>query len=158
MRGTAARSLEPSPRIRPGLVAMVTAAVLMLGLVIATVQAPLSAFAAGPPRVLLGAAETYSVLAGDTVTNTGASILNRDLGLSPGSSITGFPPGVVTGGTIHANDGGAVQAHADLAIAYASIAGEASPPVIAAMAARTSAMPSRSARVRSPSRARSWGR
>jgi hypothetical protein len=45
----------------------------------------------------LGAAGTFSVLGGSTVTNTGATILIGDLGVNPGSAIVGFPPGSVTG-------------------------------------------------------------
>jgi hypothetical protein len=51
----------------------------------------------------LGTAATFSVLAGQTVTNTGPSVVSADLGVSPGSSVTGFPPGVVLG-TVHAAD------------------------------------------------------
>jgi uncharacterized repeat protein (TIGR01451 family) len=74
---------------------------------------------------VLGTASAYAVLAGSTVTNTGATAIFGNVGVSPGSAITGFPPGVVSGGAIEANNGSAVQAHADLATAYGVIAGEA---------------------------------
>jgi len=48
--------------------------------------------------VPLGAAATFAVLASSTVTNSGPSIVTGDLGVSPGSAVTGFPPGIVTGG------------------------------------------------------------
>jgi hypothetical protein len=51
----------------------------------------------------LGTAGSYSVLGGQTVTNTGPSTLSGDLGVSPGTAITGFPPGTV-GGATHAGD------------------------------------------------------
>jgi hypothetical protein len=68
---------------------------------------------------------TFSVLGGSTVTNTGATTVNGDLGVSPGSAVTGFPPGVVTGGTIHAADAVAAQAQTDLTTLYNSLAGMA---------------------------------
>lgn len=85
----------------------------------------------GPLAVDLGSAADFGVLAGSTVTNTGFTIINGDLGLSPGTSITGFPPGIVNG-TIHQTDGVAAQAQLDLTDAYNDAAGRISTGTIAA--------------------------
>jgi Ice-binding-like len=65
----------------------------------------------------LGSASTFGVLAGSTVTSTGSTIVYGDLGISPGTSLVGFPPGIVNGAT-HLYDGTATQAKTDLALAY----------------------------------------
>jgi hypothetical protein len=80
------------------------------------------AVAAQPP-VGLGTATPYAVLAGTTVTNTGPSVISGDLGVSPGAAVTGFPPGQVNAGTIHAGDAVALQAKDDLTTAYNDAAG-----------------------------------
>jgi len=72
----------------------------------------------------LGTAESFAVLGGSTVTNTGPSVVTGDLGVSPGTAITGFPPGTVVGGTTHAADAVAGQAESDTAIAYGNLAGQ----------------------------------
>src|SRR5438094_58285 len=77
---------------------------------------------AGQAPVALGAASTFAVLAGSTVTSTGATRVNGDLGLSPGTAVTGFPPGTVNG-TIHAGDPAAAQAQLALTTAYNNAAG-----------------------------------
>jgi hypothetical protein len=71
----------------------------------------------GPAGVTFGTAGGFGVLGGSTVTNTGATSVTGDLGVSPGTAVTGFPPGTVSG-TIHSNDAAAAQAQADLTVAY----------------------------------------
>jgi hypothetical protein len=71
----------------------------------------------------LGTAASFGVLGGSTVTSTGNTVVNGDLGLWPGSSVTGFPPGIVNG-TTYVNNGVAQQAQADLTTAYNNAAGQ----------------------------------
>lgn len=92
---------------------------LLLGVALAS--APLTASAATQPP--LGTATSFGVLAGSAVTNTGPTTITGDLGLSPGSSVTGFPPGAVNGAT-HVDDAVAVTAKTDLATAYTNAAGQ----------------------------------
>src|SRR5690242_18197725 len=76
-------------------------------LICAIVSVSVAAAAQAP--VSLGSAANFAVLAGSTVTSTGASQVTGDLGVSPGTAVTGFPPGVVTG-TMHAGGVAAAQA------------------------------------------------
>ena len=64
------------------------------------------------------------VLGGAAVTNTGPSVLNGDLGVSPGTSLVGFGLPAVVNGATHANDAVAAQAQADLTTAYNVAAGQ----------------------------------
>ncbi|HSY48883.1 MAG TPA: ice-binding family protein [Thermoanaerobaculia bacterium] len=73
-------------------------------------------------QISLGTAQNFGVLGGSTVTNTGATTVNGNVGVSPGSAVTGFPPGTVVGGAIHNNDAVAMQAQNDLTTAYNNIA------------------------------------
>jgi hypothetical protein len=66
----------------------------------------------------------FSVLAGTTVTNTGSTVVSGDVGVCPGTAVTGFPPGS-TGGTIHLADGVASLAQATLTAGYIDAAGRA---------------------------------
>lgn len=115
---------------------MARVAIGALALLVATPFAPASAApapSAGAPASLgaatfidLGTAETYAVLAGAGVSNTGAAtVLAGDLGLSPGGVIAGFPPGT-TQGTIHDKDADAEQAQSDRQAAYDDALGQAS--------------------------------
>jgi Ice-binding-like len=78
---------------------------------------------AANPSVGLGSAASFSVLAGSTVTNTGPTTMFGDLGLSPGSSVTGAP--VVLGAT-HVDDAVAIGAKNALTTAYNDAASRAS--------------------------------
>lgn len=74
-------------------------------------------------NVGLGAANLFAVLGGTSVTNTGASSINGNLGLWSGTSITGFPPGTING-TIDATNASAMQAQMDLTGAYNTAAAQ----------------------------------
>jgi hypothetical protein len=111
------------------------AASLLLAALFVTAALASTAQAASVP---LGTAESFAVLAGSTVTNTGPSVISGDLGLSPGTAVTGFPPGTVKAGTIHAADSVALQAQSDLTTAYTDAAGASSTATISAdLAGRT---------------------
>lgn len=83
--------------------------------------APVVASSLCPPEIDLGAAATYGVLAGTTVTNDGATVISGDLGVFPGSATSGFPPGTVNG-TQHIGDAQAETAQTDLTTAYNDLA------------------------------------
>jgi len=70
----------------------------------------------------LATAATYGVLAASTVTNAGSTLINGNLGLYPGTSVTGFPPGSVTGVENIAN-AAAQQAEIDATAAYTYLQG-----------------------------------
>jgi Ice-binding-like len=70
----------------------------------------------------LASAQSFAILGATTVTSTGATVVTGDLGVSPGTAVTGSP--TVTGGTIHANDATAVAAQADAHTAYNALVAE----------------------------------
>lgn len=91
--------------------------------------AVLCSSAPGFAAIILGSAQDFAVLGHETVTN-GHSAPNPttqvygNLGVTPGTSVTGFyPDGTVSGGTIHINDGVAQLALADATTAYNTLAG-----------------------------------
>jgi hypothetical protein len=79
---------------------------------------PMAALAATQPR--MGTAGNFAVLAGSTITNTGPTVISGGLGLSPGSAVTGFPPGVAT--VKHKTDAVALAAKNALVTAYNDLA------------------------------------
>lgn len=76
----------------------------------------------------LAGAGAFVILAGSTVTGTGATNLTGDMGVSPGTAVTGFPPGVLTG-AIHAGDVTSAAAMANLTTAYNDAAGRTVGPI-----------------------------
>ena len=114
---------DPRPSARPLPLALV--AVSLLAALFALLGGfHEAALAAGPAR--LGTAGNFAVVASSTITNTGLTTITGDVGLSPGSSVTGFapctPPApadcVALTGALHVADGVALQAKADALDAY----------------------------------------
>jgi len=91
----------------------------------------LSLHAASQAPVALGSAANFAVLGGSTVTSTGGSQITGDLGVSPGTAVTGFPPGTVSG-SMHAGGSIAAQAIADLTTAIGDASGRSVAPVTVA--------------------------
>ena len=75
-----------------------------------------------PAPVTLDSTEPFSVLAGTMITNTGATKVSGDVGVSPGTAVSGFPQGAVAG-DVHAGDGVAADAQTDLLAAINEAAG-----------------------------------
>jgi hypothetical protein len=72
---------------------------------------------------VLGTSASYGVLGSATVTNTGSSVISGNVGVSPGTAITGFPPGLVTKGVTYAGTAEASAAEADALAGYSYLAG-----------------------------------
>jgi hypothetical protein len=104
--------MRHSPQLTRGAARLI--AISLFVALLSTAVVPLFDVVAAPlgaTSPTLGAAASYSVLAGQTVTNTGLTRMPGDLGVSPGTAVTGFPPGIVgPPGTIHAGDAAAAAA------------------------------------------------
>lgn len=79
--------------------------------------------------VPIASTSNFAILAGSEVTNTGATVITGDLGLSPGTSVGGFPPGILNG-TLYINGVLAEQAKLDLVTAYNNLAGRTSTDMV----------------------------
>jgi len=102
--------------------------VALIGIAVCLVFAAIPIGIAQAAPVNLATAQPFVVLSGAGVTNTGPSVLNGDLGVSPGTSLTGFGLPAVVNGATHANDAVAAQAQSDLTTAYNVAAGQPVPP------------------------------
>jgi LPXTG-motif cell wall-anchored protein len=114
----------PRPPARPGsarVVALIVAPCLALsagtGLLLA------SPASATTTRLDLAGAGPVAVLAAAAVTNDGPSVLSGDLDVSPGTSVTGFPPGIIRDGGRHVADDQADAARTGATAAYVSANG-----------------------------------
>jgi hypothetical protein len=93
------------------------------GLALATARVwTFSTSACAVAAVDLGVAGTFAVLAGSTVTNTGLTVIQGDVGVYAGTAITGFGPGIVNG-TQYAGIAPADTAQGNLTTAYGDAAG-----------------------------------
>jgi Ice-binding-like len=100
--------------LKRGLAGIILALALALAVPVAAQAAPVNLATVSP----------FVALAGTTVTNTGPSVLNGDLGVAPGTALTGFGLPAVVNGAIHENDAVAAQAQSDLTNAYNVAAGQ----------------------------------
>ena len=108
-------------RIRRSAVGIGISAAVVIAALTLTIAVGASASSSTTP--LLATAKNFSVLAGSAVTNTGPTVLASELGVSPGTAITGFPPGIAHGAT-HSADAAASGAQNDLTIAYEDAASD----------------------------------
>src|SRR5258705_13658667 len=81
---------------------------VMMRILVILLLVEFSAIAATVNTVNLGTADSFAVLAGSGVTNTGSSVVFGNLGVSSGGVVSGFPPGIVKG-TTSAGDAVAAQ-------------------------------------------------
>jgi hypothetical protein len=108
--------------------------VLLVGaaLVLSLTTANHAAAQAGPATVFLGSAGTYAVLGASTVTSTGPTVVNGDLGVWPGTAYVAGTPAATVNGSVHAGDVIAQHAQASAAIAYNDAAGRSTAPITVA--------------------------
>ena len=79
--------------------------------------------------VALSGLSEFAIIAGSAITSTGATTVTGDMGLSPGTSCGGFPPGKLIG-TLQINTNLAIQGKLDLTAAYNDAAGRTSTEIV----------------------------
>ncbi|MBD3638800.1 MAG: DUF3494 domain-containing protein [Crocinitomicaceae bacterium] len=82
-----------------------------------------------PNNADLGVTIDFAIIAGSAVTSTGNTKITGDIGLSPGSSVGGFPPAILNG-TMHISDPVASSAKLDLTSVYDDLAGRTSTEIV----------------------------
>jgi Ice-binding-like len=111
----------------------VNTVVATFGTVSGSATVIVSGVAPPAPFIPLGAAAPNGIMAGTAVTCVSLGIINADVSVSPGSTVTGFGPCVITG-VQHLADATAAQAQIDLTTAYNQLAGLPCPPANAIVA------------------------
>jgi len=107
----------------------VRAFLVAAALVLCLATANHAAAQSDPASVFLGSAGTYAVLGASTVTSTGPTVINGDLGVWPGTAYVAGTPAATVNGTVDAGDVIAQHAQASLLIAYNDAAGRSTDPV-----------------------------
>jgi len=79
--------------------------------------------------VALAGVSNFAIIAGSAITNTGATSITGDMGLSPGTSCGGFPPGILVG-SLQINTNLSIQGKLDLTAAYNDAAGRISTDIV----------------------------
>jgi LPXTG-motif cell wall-anchored protein len=97
---------------------VMTASVALVSVGLLLISAPAHAAPGVDEPIGLGTAASFGVLGATTVTNTGPSVIGGDVGVSPGTAIVGFPPGIIVDGVEHSADAEAAKAQSDLTTAY----------------------------------------
>src|SRR5665647_2927585 len=95
---------------------------LLLALLLVAMMAVPAMSMAAQPTVNLGTTSSFAVLAGETITNTGPTTINGDVGLYPGTAFPG-QASVTVNGAVHLTDAVASKAKDDLVTAYNDAAG-----------------------------------
>jgi len=86
----------------------------------------LTASSAAAQPIALGSAESFGILGKVSITNTGASTVTGDVGVSIGGAVTGFPPGTVDeASSVRQGDAVTVQALLDAGVAYEALGARA---------------------------------
>ena len=109
--------------LRVGIFLSILTGVLLCGDTSALLVATPLVYAHATVVPSLGTAGTFAILASSAVTNTGPISVTGDLGVSPRTAVTGFPPGTITG-TMHEDDTVAQQAQSDASSAYTDSVGQ----------------------------------